>query len=272
MADGGPPGVASTLTTAPVLDPTRGSRAASDYSAARHRVCKSREQLEHEGVTDIDDPMTVCDPAPPTPFASGSFFKPDADEVLLDVWSGRDAAAGERTLALMRLKGTHYQLVRHLLSSGRFAAHLRVRVPDGADLLMLCSLGGNMGLYPGECGFLDQGDFRADANHADGAFGTANEIRFVTVTECGPQSWVELGDVALRGDRIEVGLVVVKAELGPPLPAGEEGYCSEEKNRHEQRFTVPFAVDASRGDRHGTGRVRRLTPIPREVGQVLELY
>jgi hypothetical protein len=216
--------------------------------------------------------MTVCDPTQPTPLASGSFFKPGADEVLLEVWSGRDAAAGERTLALMRLKGGHYQLIRHLLSSGNFGVRLRVRVPGESDLLMLCSFGGNMGLYPGECGFLGQGDFRADANQADGAFGTANEIRSVTVTDCGPQSWVELGDVALRGDRIEVVLVVVKAELGPPLPAGEEGYCSEEKNRHEQRFTIAFAVDASGGDRHGTGRVRRLTPIPREVSKVLELH
>lgn len=262
----------NVFATAPILDPARVTRAAKDYGAARRRVCQSRKQLEQQGVDDIDDPMTVCDPAQPTPLASGSFFKPDADEVLLEVSSGRDAAAGERTLALMRLKGPHYRLVRHLLSGSKFEARVRVRVPGGSDLLMLCSLGGNMGLYPRECGFLGQGHFRADANQADGAFGTTHEIHLVTVTECGPQSWVELGDVTLRNDRIEVGLVVVKAELGPPLPAGEQGYCSEEKNRHEQRFTIPFAVDASGGDRHGTGRVRRLTPIPREVVKVLELY
>jgi hypothetical protein len=215
--------------------------------------------------------MRVCNDEQPEPIASGSFFKHDAEEVLLVVWSGAAAAWGERTLALMRVEGTHYSLVRHLLASARFDAHLRVLVPGALDLLMLCSHRGNMGLYSSECGFLGQGDFRGDADDADGAFAAKNEIQLVGVSVCGPQDWVELGDVTLQDMRITVGLVVVKAVLAPK-GLDESYYCSKETRRHEKRFTITFAIVPTGGDRHGTGRVRRLTPIPSEVMNVLKLY
>jgi hypothetical protein len=215
--------------------------------------------------------MRVCNDEQPEPIASGSFSKHDADEVLLVVSSGADAAWGERTLAFMRAEGTHYRLVRHLLVSSRFEARLRVLVPRDPDVLMLCSHRGNMGLYPSECGFLGQGSFREDANDADGEFAAKNELQLVGVSACGSRDWVELGDVTLQDRRISVGLVVVKAVM---VPKGlDEGhYCSKETRRHEKRFTITFAIVPSVGDRHGTGRVRRLTPIPREVMNVLNLY
>jgi len=126
-----------------------------------------------------------------------------------------------------------------------------------------------MGVYPSDCGFLGQGDFRADANKADATFGAKNEFQLVAVMECGPQSWVELGGVTLRDDRISVGLTVVKAMHVPKGP-DPDGDCTEERNRHEQRFTLTFAVVTSGVDAHGTGRVHRLVPIPREVTDVLD--
>jgi hypothetical protein len=263
----------------PVLDPDRGTRAAKDYRAFRGHFCESLEEpganaprlLEGVGLPNSPDPTRVCSEGDVAAIASGSFFDHDADEVLLQVWSGAAAAWGERTLALMRADGAHYKLVRHLLAGARFEARLRARVARDLDVLMLCIHRGNMGLYPSECGFLGQGNFREDATDADAELGAKNEIALVAVSVCGPQDWVELGDVSLTDGQISVGLVVVKAVLAPK-GAGEGPYCSKERDRHEKRFTVRFAVGSDGRGRHGTGRVRRLTPVPPEVTKVLDLY
>lgn len=269
----------SLLSMAPVLDENHGSRAARDYEDFRRNFCNSMakarsappELLEREGLPRGGNPMRLCNNAQSEAIASGSFFEALADEVLVEVPNGEAAAFGDRTLALMRMNGGHYHLIRHLLASQRFTAPFRALVPGHVDVLMLCGRSGNMGLYPSTCGFLGEGTFRPDATEADDRFAAANEIQLVAVSVCGPQTWVELGSVRLEGDRIAAPLVVVRARLAAKEP-DETHDCSTQLGRRETVFSIDFEVTGQDMAGHGKGRVRRVTPVPREVSSVLERY
>jgi hypothetical protein len=271
-----PPTAASSSSSGafvrvPALDEVRGRAAADRYEEARRGFCATPGSFANAHLTAGASRLGVCNDVRPLPVASGSFFVAGADEVLLEVPSGEAAALGEATLALMRKQADGYRLIRHLLASETFEALLRISVPGRVDVLMLCSNRGHMGLYPSECGFLGEGSFRPDGDDADARFANANEVQLVTVTVCGQQAWVERGEVALQGDRIVLPLVVVHARLRPSGP--DEGYyCSVRGERRDQAFPLEFQVHGDAADAHGTGRVVRLTPIPREVTAVLDLY
>ena len=248
-----PNGTHDSLAVAPILDASRGRRAVEDF--LRSEDCAAfAEAGQFE---------PACNG--PEALASGSFFEPGADEVLLVVMNGDDVAGGEYALALMRRKGARYRLVREMFHTGGFDARLRVVTPEGLDVLMLCQLRGHAGFYPGDCGFLGEGAFRGDED----ARGAGNEFSFDRVNVCGRQSWVDLGVATLRDRRIQVDLMVVNAVLEPDGPDEGGYFCSRQTHRREKRFTLTFAITANGRKEHRTGRVRLLTPIPREVDRVL---
>jgi len=271
-----PPAAASgsssgAFVRVPTLDEVRGRAAADRYEEARRGFCATPGSFANAHLTAGASRLMVCNDEHPQPVASGSFFVAGADEVLLEVPSGEAAALGEVTLALMGKQADGYRLIRHLLTSGQFEALLRISVPGRVDVLMLCSHRGNMGLYPSECGFLGQGSFRPDGDDADGTFAIANEVQLLMVTPCGQQAWVERGEVALQGDRIVLPLVVIHARRRARGP-DEGDHCSVISGRSERAFPIEFQVRGDAADAHGTGRVVRLTPIPREVEAALNLY
>jgi hypothetical protein len=272
-----------TLAIAPIVDPGRASLAIKSYLHFLSRFCQSLADAgdrvskleEAVGLPDSTDAEVLCPgvPAAMKALASGSFFEPKADEVLLDVPSGLDRAAGEDILALMRADGTGYRLIRHMLAGNPLGATLRLSVPGSRDVLMLCRHSGNMGVYPSICGFLGQGTFREGADSEDGA-AAQNEIPLLAVTTCGPAASVQLGKITLQGDRLSVGLVVEESRLEPngPDEASDHSVCSKATQRRERRFTVPFEVDTNGTTSGDHARVRRMTPIPREVASILSRY
>jgi hypothetical protein len=221
-------------------------------------------------------------------FASGSFDEPGADEVLLvafnegpvgfapdqenfEIGSGH---VGATTLALMRAEGDHYRFVRHLSlnhTSNSLDVEARILTPSGRDVLLLCSRWGRQGVYPGSCGFLGQGDYRADATDADSEFAGGNEFNVLEMTDCAPAAPIAMGDIALHGNRIVIPLNVLEMvrEPGKPPKYADE-VCAKGTKRRVRHVTLEFEVDPSVPEAHGHGRVRLLTPVPKFVSQIYE--
>ncbi len=272
----------AAFAVAPVLDRARGARAVQAYHEFHSSFCRalgdagaSAPQLKEDvGIgVDTDDLMFCPGPADGVrAIASGSFAQPGADEVLLEVPSGQARAEGEFALALLRAEGGRYRLVRHTVLNNGFDAKLRVASRDGAealDVLMLCSRSGAQGVYASACGFWGQGTY------AEGSTGDEdddpNEIPLVAVTACGPAVAEEIGDFALRGDRISVGVVVARSvrEASTPEEAAS-GDCSRETKKSAKRYTLTYEIAARPG--RGKPRVRLLTPVPREVREIAKRY
>jgi hypothetical protein len=269
------------LTVAPLLDRPSAERAARDYLVFHRQLCESLKRagkgadtlLETVGLPDVEDPVTHLCAAPPqaTPLASGSFLVPGADEVVLVTRSGAAVAWGEATLALMRMEGHRYVLVRHFFAAGAFEAHLRVRVQGATDILFLCASHGNQGLYPAECGVLGQGAFAVgDEAENNGSSASSNELQTVTTLGCGRMAWVDLRDVTLSHAAIVATLAVVDADRVAASSDEDGEICTGQKNRRERRFPIRYAVEI--GSHAGTATVRRIDPIPAEVTRVLERY
>lgn len=263
---------------APILDDAKGERAASDYRAFLRRSCRGvRDGVAVDpapfvkaGLHPDADLNQLCGPAAaiPTPLASGSLTAQGADEVLLEVPSGKDRAAGEHALAVMRDEGSTYQLRRYLLSGGHFEARARLLTSSGLDVLMLCERSGSMGLYPTRCGFLGQGYFRSATARRGGdvraaGSGDKNDLDLVQVTACGSGASVSLGTITWRERHLQVELLVEHFTLEPGAPdeVAHGPYCSKKNTGSSDRFVIEYALSAS--------GVRRLTPIPRQVEEVL---
>lgn len=201
------------LQLAPVLDGARSQQALADYRRPGRAI------------------------------ASGAVTSAGADEVLLDVESGKDWAAGERALALMRRDGAHYRFVEHLMIGKGFRAVARVVTSSRRDRIMLCEEGGHMGLYQGTCGFLEGRRLRRD-------------LETVYVTTCGPASFVSLGPITLERDVLRVELLV--DDLVLVRQAGDEGdFCSRRSNATRRSFVLEY--------RERDGEIERVTAIPREA-------
>ncbi|MDP9037336.1 MAG: hypothetical protein M3O50_21260, partial [Myxococcota bacterium] len=122
------------LATVPVLDRDRGRRAVDGYQEFLSHFCRSladagvlaKQLKEDVGLGGDADEAVLCRDVSDAAkaLASGSFFEPDADEVLLAVRSGHDEAAGSATLALMRGDGTAYRLIEHMVSGTEFEGRL----------------------------------------------------------------------------------------------------------------------------------------------------
>jgi len=183
------------------------------------------------------------------------------------------------TVALMRLDGKSYRLVTHLPignspAGNRFDPKLRLTAPKRKDVLFLCEAGGNQGIYSSTCGFLGHGSFREPpepskqlptiANpspEAPADPGLADELTLVDVRTCGPVATVEMGKVSARGDRMFVDLVLVDAVAEPAHGEEDSAYCGRQAQRKERRFTLEYKFE--------DGRLRRVTPIPADVTEVL---
>jgi hypothetical protein len=89
-----------------------------------------------------------------------------------------------------------------------------------------------------------------------------NELQLGHSQACGRASWIDVGDVAMRDNKLIVELVIKKVHLVPgnadERPGGD--FCSKSTVESEERIPVAYAF---RGD-----RVLRLTPIPKRVTDI----
>jgi hypothetical protein len=267
-----PTGV-SAPEAAPILDQAKGRQAVASYRKFLARLCRSiasdagdrAERLRAVGLHDdaMDDVLCSNDPGSVEALASGSLMRAGADEVLLQMTNGRATAAGERTLVLMRSDGAGYRFAEHVVGGNHFEANLRLIMPAGRDILMLCNHGGHAGFYPSTCGFLGQGSF--SHGYPENGASTKHELTLFRTTLCGSGADVRLGHLTPRGDRLSVELVVVAFVRDQYQDASEgtpELDCPRETNRTTQRFIVQYEL--------GAQGARRLTPTPREVRDVLD--
>jgi hypothetical protein len=281
LSDAAPsPPRSGTFATARLLDAAKARAAVTGYKRWLAHFCGQLADagddadalLEDVGLPSDAPPNVLCAGVPPKALAAGSFVDADADEVLLEVRSGEDEAAGDSALALMRADTSGYRLVRHVYVGSAVTAKVRVTTPSGRDVLLMCSASGHQGLYRDVCGFLGQGSFREHAGEDDGGPGHDDELTLVAAVACGPAAVVELGKIALQGQRLEVGLTVVRSVRKPAGPdEGRGGLCSKDTNRREKRFTVAYEIAADPGDA-STARVHLVTPIPQEVADVAAMY
>lgn len=221
------------LRVVPLLDPDKGRRAVAAYP----RAAANAKAL-----------------------ASGSFTAAGEDEVLLGVSSGRDRAAGDHALALMRLLKGHYQLVGNwLIANDTFTARLRLATRDGKDVLIVCHQGGQQGLYQGSCGFFGRGGFAKGANGPDAS---ATDIPTGFVTACGPARSVSLDSVSLRGDTVRFK---VKLEHSVRSPGKGEhaggGYCSRVRVTSRRSYAIDYRYDGA--------VFKRGRPIPTAIMKAL---
>jgi hypothetical protein len=271
---GDPPGAsAAGPQVTPVLDKARGARALAAYRALLTRSCRAvdggsaagtldRSGLRVEGAY-VD---TVCSDARSagTAFASGSFVKAGADEVLLVVPTGLSAASGDNALALMRSDDTGYRFVKHMVLGKGFSAKIRLTTTAGRDILLLCQQHGNMGLYPSTCGFFGRGTFRdRTANAAPGNAGK-NELDLGFVTTCGPGASIDLGEITLHDDILRVELIVEHFVLQKDPTDSPGDFCSRRVRRSRKQLDVEYRFDGA--------SFERTTPALEEVQEVRSKY
>jgi hypothetical protein len=259
----------------PLLDSGEGKRAVAAYRDYLGRLCKSLRgprgevagELEQAGLDRDAVADGLCGPtaAAPKPLASGALLS-SAVEVLLEVPSGLDHAAGPVTLALMRRTGQGYGFVTHLGRGDVFKALARVSVRGRPDVLVLCLTSGGMGLYPGRCGFLGRGSFTMPPNRDEPAPGSEDEFEVVEVTACGSGGSVTPGRIAVRHGRLAIELVVRKFLLEPAGPDENPNgpNCSRRKVTSRKSFTLEYQMDPA--------GIRRMTPVQREVQDVLDRH
>jgi hypothetical protein len=257
----------AALRKVDLLDTARGARAQAAYRAWLTELCKRPESADRtRALSDFglaDDACLVVDGG--RPIASGAFLEAGADEVLLVVPSGRDAAAGNSTFAVMRKNGASadYRLATHMVLARGLSAHARLASAGGSDILFVCADAGNQGYYPSRCGFLGLGSFRqgSAALDPDQAFSDELDLLAIDSLACGAHASVVLGDITLAGDKLQVALVVTR--VTQEKAAGDQaGDCSERVAKGTERFAVDYRFDGT--------RLRRATPVPPEVVKVLQ--
>ncbi len=248
-----------------LLDAARGAAAKSAYGAWIAGNCEAPAGTERtRALTQAGLADDAClAPAAGDPVASGALLEAGADEVLLVAASGRAAAEGDHTFALMRKHGDAYRLATHLVLARGLSAHARITTGAGTDLLLVCADAGNMGHYPSRCGFLGLGSFRKGAETLPPDESFADELDLLTVDSaaCGTHASVGLGAIALDGDALKIDLVIARA-LQHKAPADRHDVCTRRTSAGTERFRVDFDL---RGK-----HPRRTTPIPPAVIKVLE--
>ena len=238
-----------------LFDRGKAERAMVAYRKFLTKLCAAldagpvTERLEAVGLDAGADFLFLCEAGSVAPFASGSFLEAGADEVLLDVASGLDGAAGNRTLAVLRADASGYRLVRHVLRSKHLTAHARVAGPGGRDALFICDGHGNMGLYPEDCGI----------------FRERLDLGLVGVTACGRASSVSLGKIQATEQGLSVEVVIEEFTRTPSGPdeAPNGFYCSKRALERKQAYPIAYAWKSD--------RMARITPIPKRVTNVLAL-
>jgi hypothetical protein len=270
---------------APLLDKAKGERAVTAYKKFRRALCAelsalrgqpvvAKDRLEEVGLDGVEEDH-LCSGVVTLrgmPLASGGLLEAGADEVLLQVLTGRTVAEGERSLAVMRDRGRGYRFVRHLLAGERFEARLRLVGPGALDVLFLCERRGVGGVYQGSCGFFGRGSFRETGKRLPP---TANPSRDVALDAsdqqelaqldigagCGPFASVGVGDVAAHQGRLRVELVVHQGIMGRGRQDAE-GVCTQPTKNTRRAFSMEYQFD---------GRKFVLaTPIPPAVKEVLD--
>lgn len=270
---------------APLLDKAKGERAAAAYKRFRRALCEelsalrgrpvvAKDKLEEVGLDGVEEDH-LCSGVVSlraTPLASGALLEAAADEVLLQVPTGRAVAEGERSLAVMRDRGRGYRFVRHMLAGERFEARLRLVAAGAADVLFLCEHRGQGGVYSGSCGFFGRGSFRqpgkrlaTTANPSREVLLDASDQQELAVLAmgggCGPFASVSVGDVAAHEDRLRVELVVDQGTMGRGRQDAE-GSCNQPTKNARRTFSMEYQFDGK--------KFRLATPIPPAVREVLD--
>ncbi len=256
------------LRIVPDLDKVKGAEAAAAYVAFLNPVCRNldgrEEELRKMGLD--GDADSICDtPIYTSPFASGSFLRPRADEVLLSVSTGGSRASGSSTIAVMRRDGGRYHFVRHMLRGCSFNAAANVHTSRGTDLLLVCAGCGSMGIFPRSCDFFGQDSVAEGWTHeGDLGFGLVHR------DECGPIETVSLGEVSVSGERLLVPLVVEKSVMVHGVDDDKEDphACGKATSKSSERFVLEYVLESAEGET-GLPRLRRLAPIPKQVQDAL---
>jgi hypothetical protein len=207
--------------------------------------------------------------------ASGSFTRPGADEVLLDVENGRSRTDGDHALALMIRVGTDHGVGRILVKGHGFSALSRIRRPGIRDTLFLCQRDGSQDEYRGTCGFFNRGSFFGDMDnqHATAEdpypsddkevrYAAENEIPLRRVVRCGFSLSVEIGKVYRRADRLVVQLIVETLVPGGTTSPGDSGTCRQASRKQRRLFDIAYRLEEE--------RFHRVTPLPPAVKELVE--
>jgi len=270
---------------APLLDKAKGERAAAAYKKFRRALCVelgalrgrpvvAKDRLEEVGLDGVEEDH-LCSGVvalPGTPLASGALLESGADEVLLQVLTGRSVAEGEQSLAVMRDRGRGYRFVRHMLAGERFEARLRLVAPGTRDVLFLCEHRGLGGVYRGSCGFFGRGSFREPGRRLpttasptrEGLLDASDQQELALVdlgAGCGPFASVSVGDVAAHEDRLRVDLIVHQGIRGRGRQDAE-GSCNQPTKDTRRTFAMEYQFDGK--------QFRLATPIPPGVREVLD--
>jgi hypothetical protein len=271
---------------APLLDKAKGERAAEAYKKFRRALCAelsalrgrpvvAKGRLEEVGLDGVEEDH-LCSGVVSlrgTPLASGALLEAGADEVLLQVLTGRSVAEGEQSLAVMRDRGRGYRFVRHMLAGERFEARLRLVAPGVRDVLFLCERRGLGGVYPGSCGFFGRGSFREPGKRLPTTANPSRDVLLdasdqqelalldIEAAGCGPFARVSVGDVAAHEDRLRVDLVVHQGIMGRG-PQDAEGSCHQTTKNARRTFSMEYQFDGK--------KFRLATPIPPAVKEVLD--
>jgi hypothetical protein len=270
---------------APLLDKAKGERAVLAYSKFRRALCGelsalrarpvvAKDRLEEVGLDGVEEEQ-LCNGVATvrgTALASGALLEPGADEVLLQVLTGRSVAEGEQSLVVMRDRGRGYRFVRHMLAAERFEARIRLVAPGARDVLFLCEHSAVAGAYPGNCGFFGRGSFGEPgkrlptmANPSREALLDASdqhELALLVIgAGCGPFASVSVGDVAAHEDRLRVDLVVHQGFMVRARHAAE-GSCNQPTKNARRTFSMEYQFDGK--------KFRLATPIPPAVKEVLD--
>ena len=269
---------------APLLDKAKGERAVAAYKKFRRALCAelsalrgrpvvAKDRLEEVGLDGVEEDH-LCSGVVTlrgTPIASGALLEAGADEVLLQVLTGRSVAEGEQSLAVMRDRGRGYRFVRHMLAGERFEVRLRLVAAGARDVLFLCERRGLGGVYPGSCGFFGRGSFRepgkrlpTTANPSREVLPDASDQQELALLDlgagCGPFASVSVGAVAAHEDRLRVELVVHQGIMGRGRQDAE-GSCNQPTKNARRTFSMEYQYDGK--------KFVLATPIPPAVKEVL---
>jgi uncharacterized protein len=235
-ADGGS---GETFKLAPVLDKAKGDAAVAAYN-----------RRTKDGVLAL---------------ASGSFTRPDADEVLLVVPSGLDLAGGgsDSALVIMQNSAKGFRIARRMGTGSTFEVRARISASGRPDRLFICNRGGHGGLYPMICGFFGQGFFGPRTKDGQSVGDSSIDVQMGNVTACGPAAAIAPGKLRLDGDRLAVDVVVDEYVLAAQGDE-DESFCTKQTKKSSKTFVLTYQL--------GETGVRRLIPIPPRIDELVEKF
>jgi len=135
-------------------------------------------------------------------------------------------------LALMRATraATQSVIFRGIGSYGKAPR----RDASGRDVLMLCSGSGGKDSIATSVGSSVRGAFASTPARTTAGRATTTSSPSSRWSRAGPAAYVELGNLVVRGQRLQVGLTVVRPSAARRARRRPRGLCSKDTNRRER--------------------------------------